>query len=505
MKKKNFIARMIENRLGGYERQINSVDVQLPSKIGKECNVAIIGAGLAGLSAAIILAERGFKVDIYEKDGFMGGKVGSWPHTFSDGFNTQIEHGFHAFFRQYYNLLRILDKVDASKNLIPIDDYLIMTLDQGNYSFKNINTTPILNLFSLMKTKVYTLGEVIINPKFNRMLTLLQYDPRKTFQNFDHATFNDFANMVGLNNQMRLMFTTFARAFFAEAHLISMAELIKSFHFYFLSNDHGLLYDVLNDDFDVTLLQPIRKFLKKHGTKILLKNPVNEIIKEEQKFTIQNRSYDYLIFASDIGGTQKIVANSKSLYQSYPDFSNQIKKQKISQKYAVLRIWIDKDIDSKLPFFIFTDAIKILDSVTTYHRMEKSSRDWAASNGGGIFELHSYALPDHISDPGEIRSQFLSEFEAYFPKLKGYKIKYEYLQVRNDFTAFHTNLYANRASYNTQVPNLYLAGDWIKIPCPAMLMEAAATSALYSVNEILKTEKVQQEPIYSVPLRGIFA
>ena len=61
---------------------------------------------------------------------------------------------------------------------------------------------------------------------------------------------------------MRLMFTTFSRAFFAEPQYISMAELIKSFHFYFLSNDKGLIYDVLNDDFQSTLLTPAKRFIE---------------------------------------------------------------------------------------------------------------------------------------------------------------------------------------------------------------------------------------------------
>jgi hypothetical protein len=38
-----------------------------------------------------------------------------------------------------------------------------------------------------------------------------------------------------------------------------------------------------------------------------------------------------------------------------------------------------------------------------------------------------------------------------------------------------------------------------------MLMEAATTSALYCTNNILSKERLKQEPIFSVPLRGIFA
>ena len=136
--------------------------------------------------------------------------------------------------------------------------------------------------------------------------------------------------------------------------------------------------------------------------------------------------------------------------------------------------------------------------------MEKTSEDWVMKNSGGIFELHSYALPDNFSEE-EVRKQLLKEFESYFPEIKDYKIKYEYLQIRDDFTAFHTNLFNNRPGFKTEIENLYLTGDWVKLDCPAMLMEAATTSALYCVNDILTKEGLKHEKIFSVPLKGILA
>ena len=246
------------------------------------------------------------------------------------------------------------------------------------------------------------------------------------------------------------------------------------------------------------------KYLNNHNAKIKLNTPVDSIEKNANKFLINNEEFDYLILASDIKGTKKIVSNSKFIKSNHPEFYSQISKQKQSQRYAVLRIWIDKDVRKDVPFFIFTDALKILDSVTIYHRMEKTSEEWVKKNGGGIFELHSYALPDDFPD-SEVRNQFLKEFEEYFPEIKNYQISHEYLQVKDDFTAFHTNLSEIRPEFKTKIENLYLAGDWVKLDCPAMLMEAATTSALYCANDIFASEGLKQEPIFSVPLKGIFA
>lgn len=504
MSTKSIIAKRIEKRLGGYKIQLNKIDSSLSEKLSKEKSVGIIGGGLAGVSAAIFLAERGFKIKIFEKEKYLGGKVGSWPVNFDDGFSTKVEHGFHAFFRQYYNLRNLLKKIDAYKYLIPIDDYLILTKEHGNFGFKDLDTVPVLNILSMAKTGIYSYKDAILNPGFRKMTSLLSYNREKTFAKFDNVSFKDFADDVKLPPEMQLMFTTFSRAFFAEPQYISMAELIKSFHSYFLSNDLGLLYDVLNDDFEDTFWRPAKNYLSKFNSTISLDSKITSFKKDGDQFIINNERFDYAIIASDVKGTKSIIKNSDYFKDEHQAFYNQMTNLKQSQRYSVLRVWIDKDIRQGVPFFIFTDALKILDSVTIYHRMEKTSEEWAKKNGGGIFELHSYAVPDDFPQD-EIRNQFLKEFEEYFPEIKGYKIKYEHLQLKDDFTAFHTNLFKTRPTVSTQVENLFLAGDWVKLENPAMLMEAATTSAMFAVNEILKKENLTEEQIYSVPLKGLFA
>ena len=77
--------------------------------------IAIIGAGLAGLTAAVDLVDDGHDVDLYESKPFIGGKVGSWED--SDG--NHIEKGLHVFFFNYSNLFTLMEKVGALKHLLP--------------------------------------------------------------------------------------------------------------------------------------------------------------------------------------------------------------------------------------------------------------------------------------------------------------------------------------------------------------------------------------------------
>ena len=87
--------------------------------------VAIVGAGLAGLTAAVDLVDGGHDVDLYEARPFMGGKVGSWED--SDG--NHIEMGLHVFFYNYANLFELMKKVGALENLLPKEPRLSVSYE----------------------------------------------------------------------------------------------------------------------------------------------------------------------------------------------------------------------------------------------------------------------------------------------------------------------------------------------------------------------------------------
>lgn len=70
-------------------------------------SVVIIGGGIAGMSAAHELIRRGFSVEVFEANGIPGGKARSVsvPHTGTDGRrDLPGEHGFRFFPRFYRNL-----------------------------------------------------------------------------------------------------------------------------------------------------------------------------------------------------------------------------------------------------------------------------------------------------------------------------------------------------------------------------------------------------------------
>src|SRR6056297_3307313 len=73
--------------------------INLPS--GTSRRVLVAGGGLAGLSAALELAERGFQVSVWEASPVLGGRLATRTVQLCNQ-TFAIEHGFHAWFANYH-------------------------------------------------------------------------------------------------------------------------------------------------------------------------------------------------------------------------------------------------------------------------------------------------------------------------------------------------------------------------------------------------------------------
>ena len=113
---------------------------------GRSKPVVVAGGGIAGIAAAVGLAERGVPVIMIEPHEQLGGRVRSWPVAHGDAHVT-MSRGFHAFFRQYYNLRALLRRVDPDlQSLVPLADYPLISADGGADSFATIPRTPPFNI-----------------------------------------------------------------------------------------------------------------------------------------------------------------------------------------------------------------------------------------------------------------------------------------------------------------------------------------------------------------------
>ncbi len=79
---------------------------------GKPLRAVVVGAGLAGLTAAADLADAGLRPVVLEKRAVPGGKASSWLEG-----EYPVESGLHIFFGCYLELLAMMRRVGAYEHL----------------------------------------------------------------------------------------------------------------------------------------------------------------------------------------------------------------------------------------------------------------------------------------------------------------------------------------------------------------------------------------------------
>src|SRR5689334_20993078 len=83
-------------------------------------HVTVVGGGLAGMTAALRLAERGCHVALYESSARLGGKAGSDLNPETADFD---DHGYHIFPMWYRNIWELVDELGIAKNFIDCHNF----------------------------------------------------------------------------------------------------------------------------------------------------------------------------------------------------------------------------------------------------------------------------------------------------------------------------------------------------------------------------------------------
>ncbi len=478
------------------------------SRLSEPLDAVVVGGGLAGIAAATVLAERGAKVTLYESESYLGGRLGAWSDRLADGTAFEMERGFHAFFRQYYNLRALIGRVDPTLGaLTAAPDYPILTPDGGFESFAGLPLTPPLNV-AVLTLRTKTMGFMdLMRVNKRAALEMLRFDRDAIFARYDERSSESYLDELNFPPRAReRLLHVFAHSCFNPQADMSAAELLQMFHFYFTGNRDGLLFDIANRPFSAAVFGPLERHLVRLGVDIRRGTAVTALERAGQGWRVHAtdgaREAAAVVLATHVPALRSIVGASRGLDDSA--WRARIDSLRATSAVAVWRLWVDKPAHPGRVPFAGTAGVGRLDNISLYHLFENESRDWAQRTGGSVVELHAYALPEPV-DEAALKANLLAGLEAIYPEFRGARILEDRWLLRADCPSFYPGSAALRPVVATPWPDLALAGDFVRLPLPSALMERATAAGFLAANTLLDRYHVQPEPLWSVAPRGVLA
>lgn len=206
--------RQLANRLQLFEitprassslRTIMTPSAMARSHSDNRASAVVVGAGIAGLSAAFYLAERGFQVTIYEKQKRAGGNLGATISQTRKPTLTEQGDVFevypHMFGDWYNNFWEIMDAIGRGKDARdlwrPMTEFKFLArpktpAEKNSLQFKTLRNNGSWNsLWSNLVSGIIPLPDMFLAGY--AALGLMSEDFKDTYE-LNAVTFNDFVN-----------------------------------------------------------------------------------------------------------------------------------------------------------------------------------------------------------------------------------------------------------------------------------------------------------------------
>mmetsp|Transcript_3151 Transcript_3151/g.8525 ORF Transcript_3151/g.8525 Transcript_3151/m.8525 type:complete len:608 (-) Transcript_3151:1346-3169(-) len=315
-------------------------------KNNESLKIGIVGAGLAGMIAAMDLADAGHQVEIFESRPFVGGKVSSWQDK--DG--NHIEMGLHVFFGCYYNLFGIMKRTGGFDKNLRIKEHVHTFVNDGGklgaLDFRFPIGAPVSGLQAFARTE-----QLGIEDKFHNAVrlgtspivrALVDFDGGMDMvRELDDITFTEwFEQLGGKRGSLDRMWDAIAYALgFLDCDNISARAMLTIFMLFAIRTEASVLR-MLDGSPQTGLHDPIINYLEERDVKINLSAPCREIVHDidpdtglpirVQGIKVGNKAtgdtdyheFDTVIGALDVPGIKKLLPDSFRKYDMFDNIYN---------------------------------------------------------------------------------------------------------------------------------------------------------------------------------------
>ncbi len=476
--------------------------------------VVIIGAGLAGLTAALHLAERGLTPLLLEADQLdAGGRIsGGHPETFEhDGrtWSFPTEHGMHALWGGYHNMRATLDRF-VGVELVPSPGevwinkwgYTVTRLEAGTAVRDSWLPAPFHYLQLLLRPRFWTtispldflalpgyLFSVLLTAGFDPIREKIALDGLMMKDYFGGWTPNLKATFVGLGKNLLA----------APMENISFTGFVAAMRFYTLLNRESWHPHFFPDDAHTALIAPMIEKLKAldgwimYGTtaQSLEKTPYGWRVRVEDaaKGGMRTLETEQVILALDPAAAERLLTAGA-------DTAGEVEKLRLpgALRSNTARLWFTKTTHQPGASGMLTGDF-MFDNFFWLDQLQPAFRAWHEATGGSAIELHLYGTDRQLDQPDKFLIQHaLDEVLSAYPELRGSFVHGAIRRNGLNHPEFRIPT-ADSLHVRTPYPRMFACGDWIGYPTPSFWMERSCETAIAAANEVLTIFGCEPYPI----------
>jgi uncharacterized protein with NAD-binding domain and iron-sulfur cluster len=500
----------------------------------KPSTVAIFGGGVAGLSTAHELAERGFRVTIYETTRTTGGKARS---IFVPGSGTEGrrdlpgEHGFRFFPSFYRHLPDTMQRIPFGRNPNGVADNLVATsrtrlarIDRPSLDVLTRFPTDLRDVADTIKLVVrrdVDLPRQDLLSWGNLLLTLLTSSRERRFQEYEQVSWWQFVQADRRSAEFRKYFCDVAvQSLVAMSPRRASARTtgVISVQLWTAHGRPGAQVDrLLNGPTHDVWLTPWRAYLRQLGvqfqfqaraTRLHLRDGRITGVRVEQPEGGSDVEADFYVAAVPVERMAPLV--SPAMKEAEPSLAHL--HQLHTEWMNGIQFFLSEEVPIVNGHLALIDAPWALTAIS--QKQFWPHTDLAGFGDGRVRDVLSVIVSDwdvpgmYIRKPArlcsreEIRTEVWEQLKAHVngrgrPALRDAALVDWYLadsiEHRADGTVVnHEPLLINTAGswrYRpeavTRIPNLFLASDYIRTHTDIASMEAANEAARRAVNGIL--------------------
>lgn len=507
---------------------------RLPSHLSRR--VLVAGGGLAGLSAALELSERGYQVTIREAGNVLGGRLSTRHVHLLHNQTFAIEHGFHAWFGNYHVFADIRKRLGLDRFFKPWHAVQFVFKEASYHPETLVSEGPYpLNLLRIvLRSPNLRLVDAILSTL--HVPDLVWFNHANIYQTYDDVSFSEYAKAKRIAPRFYdILYAPSLSVTVNERENLSAAEMVGLLpppptppptylpthlsqltynHVYFLSHPRADRREVAMTDHHTAVIGPWQQRLEELGAVVELNRRVGGLhFLDDGTIQLQDDDedarFDHVVLATNLHGVKAVLAASSSAL--HPDalasLRDQVSHLEHAPPYKVLRAFFDKRLEGAYAgeTVLETPDAAPVNLVAQYHLLEEESARWAASTGGSVLEFHLYTWEGGVEAGEDVHAlwAYLQPTVCTYilPELcrRNFTLLDGAVAHHDDFPSFRKGLHRYRPMSRTPaeigLPGLALAGDWLATDYPSALMERAVATGREAANVVLLQDGVRQVPL----------